>query len=362
MLLKNEEDTLPLKDGARLAVFGKASIDYVKGGGGSGDVSVRYVKNLADGLCEKAAQGRVACFQPLTAFYLADVTKQYAAGVHPGQTVEPELPETLLREARDYTDTALFTICRFSGEGWDRTGRANDGDFYLSPEEERLLKRVTALFPKVIAVINAGGMMDTRWFCGEPAIRAALMAGQGGMEGGPAIADVLCGDVCPSGHLTDTYAVDFDAYPSSAGFSLSQEHVDYEEDIYVGYRYFETVPGAAKKVIYPFGYGLSYTRFGLRTSMLRQEDSLTFTVTVNNIGRCAGREVVQLYASAPQGRLGKPARVLIGFGKTKLLQPGEEQILIIEVPLYAMASYDDDGAVRKSAWLLERGTYRFYYG
>ena len=362
VLLKNEDACLPLAMGTRLAVFGKASIDYVKGGGGSGDVTVSYVRNLVDGLSEKAAQGKVSCFQPLTAFYLADVTAQYAAGRHPGQTVEPELPEQLLADARAYTDTALFTVCRFSGEGWDRTGAPHDGDFYLSPEEERLLDRVTAAFPRVIVILNAGGMMDTCRFRDEPAVKAALLAGQGGMEGAMAIADILVGDVCPSGHLADTYAVDFDAYPSSAGFNESESYVAYEEDIYVGYRYFETVPGAAEKVVYPFGYGLSYTTFGLEAKAERSEAGVAFEVTVTNTGSRAGRQVAQLYASAPQGLLGKPARVLIGFGKTKLLEPGESEILRIDVPLYAFASYDDDGLVQKSAWLLEKGAYRFFCG
>ena len=363
ILLKNEHRLLPFAEGKKLAVFGKAQADYVKGGGGSGDVTVAYVHNLIDGLTEKEAEGRVACFQPLTAYYEREVIKQRAEGKQPGFTVEPELPEQLLQDARAYTDTAIITICRFSGEGWDRTGEAFDGDYFLSREEDAMVQKVVAAFPHVAVVLNAGGMMDTLWFRNDDRIEAALYAGQGGMEGGCAIADILCGDACPSGHLTDTYAVNFAAYPSSAGFAESKDYVAYEDDIYVGYRYFETIPGAAEKVLYPFGYGLSYTCFSLQPAVPQvREDNITVTVTVTNTGDCAGREVVQLYASAPQGKLGKPARVLVAFEKTTTLQPGQSETVQLTFPLYAMASYDDAGKVCKAAYVLEAGEYTLYCG
>ena len=363
VLLKNDGGLLPLGGGQRIAVFGKAQADYVKGGGGSGDVTVAYVRSILDGLEEKEAQGKVRLFAPLSNYYRADVARQYAADRHPGQTVEPALPEDLLMQARAWTDTAMITICRFSGEGYDRTGEAFDGDYFLSREEAALVERVTAAFPRVAVVLNTGGMMDTTWFHHNPRIHAALLAWQAGMEGGMATADVLCGDVCPSGHLNDTFAVDFAAYPSSAGFNESEDYVTYEDDIFVGYRYFETIPGAAEKVCYPFGFGLSYTTFALgEAEICVQDEDIRVTVPVTNTGSVAGREVVQVYCEAPQGKMGKAARVLVGFAKTGLLAPGEAQTVAISFTPYQFASYDDEGRVCASAYVLEKGEYRFHVG
>lgn len=363
VLLKNDASLLPFASGTKLAVFGKACIDYVKGGGGSGDVTVSYIKNVMDGLAEKEAAGKVTCFAPLRDYYAADIAAQFAKGKQPGMTVEPALPAELITAARAYTDTALITICRFSGEGWDRTGTPFDGDYFLSREEQAMVDQVLAAFPRIAVVLNTGGMMDTLWFKDDPRISAALLAWQGGMEGGAAIADLLCGDVCPSGHLADTFAVNFAAYPSSEHFNDSEDYVDYEDDIYVGYRYFHTIPGAAEKVSYPFGYGLSYTTFTTTdTKLINQGKDFTFTATVTNIGNVAGREVVQLYVHAPQGKLGKASRVLVGFAKTKLLQPGEAGVVTIHFDTYCMASYDDLGKVCKSAYVLEQGVYSFYCG
>ena len=363
VLLKNEDGFFPLGRGQKLAVFGKAQADYVKGGGGSGDVTVKYVRSLLEGLQCKEAEEKLRLFAPLSAFYEADVAEQRALGREPGYTVEPAVPETLLREARDFTDTALITLCRYSSEGWDRTGQPFDGDFYLSREEATMVQAVLERFEKVGVILNVGAAMDVCWFRDESRIKAALMAWQGGMEGGLAAADVICGDVCPSGHLADTLAVNFEAYPSSASFAESEDYVEYTDDIYVGYRYFETVPGAADKVVYPFGYGLSYTAFSVEA--LRGEktgDGFTVSAVITNTGCCAGKQVLQVYASAPQGKLGKPARVLVGFAKTGLLAPGEQQELSVRFSPYSFASYDDRGLVCRSAYVLEKGTYAFYAG
>ena len=268
VLLKNEDSLLPLSSGQKLAVFGKAQADYVKGGGGSGDVTCAYVRSILQGLQSKETEGKVRLFAPLSSYYEENVSMQRAEGKAPGFTVEPEVPEKLLEDARTFTDTAMLVICRFSSEGWDRTGIPHDGDFYLSPGEEAMVEAVFGRFEKVIVVLNVGGMVDTGWFKNEPKVRAALLVWQGGMEGGLAAADIICGDVSPSGHLPDTFAVNFDAYPSSAHFNDSQDYVEYTEDIYVGYRYFETIPGAAEKVSYPFGFGLTYTSFSLSESLI----------------------------------------------------------------------------------------------
>ena len=358
VLLKNENEALPLPPGKRIALFGKASADYVKGGGGSGDVTVAWVKNLIDGMEEKEAQGKVGLFAPLNGFYREFVREQYRAGVLPGQAGEPEVPEELMRQARAFTDTAVFSVCRFSGEDWDRS----DSDFYLTQEEAALARRLEETFPCVIAVLNVGGMVDTSWLKGTR-IRAALLAWQGGMAGGPAEADVLCGDENPSGKLADTFASCFEDYPSSPTFHESEDYVAYEEDIYVGYRYFETVPGAAEKVNYCFGYGLSYTEFEIRFLQARQDgDDLLFDACVTNLEKRARRETVMLYVSGPQGRLGRPARELKAFRKTRTLQAGESQRLRLTVSRSSLAAYDDVGAVCESAWVLEEGSYRFYLG
>ena len=363
VLLKNEEGFFPLKKGQKLAVFGKAQADYVKGGGGSGDVTVKYIRSVLEGLQIKEAEGKLGLFAPLSKFYEENVADQRTHGREPGYTVEPEIPTELLSEARKFTDTALITICRYSSEGWDRTGQPFDGDFCLSHEEAAMVQAVLSQFDKVGVVLNVGAALDVCWFNKEEKIKAALMAWQGGMEGGLATADVICGDVCPSGHLADTLAVNFDAYPSSASFADSESYVEYNDDIYVGYRYFETIPGAADKVVYPFGYGLSYTTFitdGLHAE--KAGECFTVRATVTNTGKCAGKQVLQVYASAPQGKLGKAAKVLVGFAKTKLLAPGEKQELAVTFAPYDFASYDDKGLVCRSAYVLEKGTYTFYAG
>ncbi len=399
ILLKNEDDVLPLATGQKVALIGKGCIDYVKGGGGSGDVTVAYTRNLYEGMKEYEKAGKVQVFAGLADFYKKEMAKQYENGAEPGMTVEPEVPEELLFEARAFTDTAIISICRYSGEDWDRKlGKidAGDcllssqqfieksdaifdrGDFYLTGAEETMVEKVKALFPKVIVVLNVGGMVDTSWFAGEEKISSVLLALQGGMEGGLAMADILCGEVCPSGRLTDTYAKDITDYPSTADFHTSIHYAEYTEDVYVGYRYFETIPDAWEKVNYPFGYGLSYTTFDITavdvTRVLDEEDDKELTAEeiaadvicvsadVTNTGNCAGKEVLQLYYGGPQGKLGNPAKQLGGFVKTRELAPGETQRVTIELPVKQMASYDDRGVCAKSAYVLEEGSYHIYLG
>ncbi len=383
VLLKNRGDILPLKKGTRVALFGKAAFDYVKGGGGSGDVTVAYIRNLYEGL--KMQKDVVSIFEPLCDYYRKDVERQYAQGSVPGMTIEPEVPQELLNEAKAYADTAVISICRFSGEGWDRksiidTDNKNmgegeldmavrsskifaNGDFCLSAEEAAMVETVKKNFPRVVVVMNVGGMVDTSWFVREDAIGAVLMAWQGGMEGGLAAAELLAGKGNPSGKLSDTFAQTLEDYPSTGDFHESRDYVNYTEDIYVGYRYFETVPGADQKVNYPFGFGLSYTTF--QTDVLSAEEKdgqVRIQVQITNTGSRDGKEVVQVYFEAPQGRLGKPKRQLIAFAKTRSLRPGESQRLYLSFEIRDMASYDDTGKVRKAAYVLEKGDYFFHVG
>jgi beta-glucosidase len=383
VLLKNRGDILPLKKGTRVALFGKATFDYVKGGGGSGDVTVAYIRNLYEGL--KMQKDVVSIFEPLCDYYRKDVERQYAQGSIPGMTIEPEVPRELLDEAKAYADTAVISICRFSGEGWDRksivdTDNKNmgegerdmavrsskifaNGDFCLSAQEAAMVETVKKNFSKVVVVMNVGGMVDTSWFVREDAIGAVLMAWQGGMEGGLAAAELLVGKGNPSGKLSDTFAQTLEDYPSTGDFHESRDYVNYTEDIYVGYRYFETVPGADQKVNYPFGFGLSYTTF--QTDVLSAEEKegqVRIQVEITNTGSRDGKEVVQVYFEAPQGRLGKPKRQLIAFAKTRSLRPGESQRLYLSFEIRDMASYDDTGKVQKAAYVLEKGDYFFHVG
>jgi len=377
VLLKNN-CILPLKKGSRIAVFGIAQIDYVKGGGGSGNVYCKYVRNIYDGLKVKESEGKVTVFSELSGFY-TDKFKQWHQDdsnktdaddltfypgprkKDPGCVEEPELPADLLQRAADFTDTAIITISRFSGEGWDRSN--SKGDFYLSDGEERLVADVCRCFTKIAVVLNVGGVIDTLWFKNNSKIGAALLAWNGGMEGGLAVADILCGDVNPSGHLTDTFANSFDDYPSSDTYNESDDYVKYYEDIYVGYRYFETIPGAAEKVSYPFGYGLSYTSFKLSDiKACENGEKILVSAVVTNTGNVPGRQVVQVYSSSPMGELGKPAKELRAFKKTSLLEPLQSEKLIMEFDINSMASYDDVGKCAASAYVLEKGDYNIFVG
>ena len=382
VLLKNDNRLLPLTPGGKLCLFGKGTFDYVKGGGGSGDVHCKYIRNLYDAI---AHTGDAAVCEPLADFYRQDVARQYAAGAAPGMTVEPALPDELVAQAREFSDTAIISISRFSGEGWDRSSVEYnaefnpwpdetsmpklasrifpDGDFYLTASEKAMIAQVTAAFPKTVVVLNVGGIVDTGWIKNDSAIGAALLAWQGGMEGGLAAANILFGRVSPSGKLPDTFAGHLEDYPSTEHFHDSVEYVDYYEDIYVGYRYFETIPGKKDAVVYPFGYGLSYTDFSITEEKSWVKDgTVHIQVQVRNTGTRPGKEVVQVYCSAPQGKLGKAKVSLVAFQKTKLLAPGESQSLTLSFRRNDLASYDDLGLIAKSAYVLEKGTYCFHMG
>ncbi len=381
VLLKNNGNLLPLAPDARVALFGKGSFDYVKGGGGSGDVTVAYVKNLYAGLKEEG----ISLYEPLSDFYRDYVERRYEAGDVPGLMAEPELPQSLVDSARGNADVAVIVLSRFSGEGWDREPvfyqepdypwpdelsmprKAKDifprGDYYLTEEERAMVNQVCAAFDKVAVVLNVGGVVDVSWFCEDDRISSALLAWQGGMEGGGAIAALLTGEANPCGKLPDTFARDLSDYPSTARFHDSPHYVEYTEDIYVGYRYFETLPGAAERVCYPFGYGLSYTSFALETAGTGAENGrIRVDVRVTNTGNCPGKEVVQLYYSAPWGLLQKPRRCLAAFQKTALLEPGESETVKLSFAIADMASFDDLGKIAPSAWVLEKGRYALYMG
>lgn len=384
VLLKNKDEVLPLQKGAKIALFGKACVDYVRGGGGSGAVTVAYERNLYEGLKIKEQEGKVEIFEPLVDYYKEQVKAQYAQGIDPGMTEETEVPAELLQKAKAFADVAIVTICRFSGEGWDRKASVEpnealwagerilaerqalvfpDSDYCLTTKEKEMIAAVKANFKRIVVVINSGGVIETKWIKEEDAISSALFMWQGGIEGGLAAADLLVGDQNPSGKLVDTFAEQLEDYPSSYNFHDSKDYVEYTDDIYIGYRYFETIPGVAGKVVYPFGYGLSYTEFKMEAKAFAvTNDAVSVKVQVTNTGKVAGKEVAMLYFSAPQGSLGKPAKQLGAFAKTAVIAPGETTEITLTIRIQDMASYDDTGKVKQSAWILEKGTYEFYLG
>ena len=390
VLLKNNDNALPLKKGEKVALFGKATIEYIKGGGGSGDVFCAYTHNIYDGFAQKEKEGKISVYMPTVDFYKEyvkeeskkiptrpeiekiwdkvnamdfcqkkdDIIYETYASMH---VVEAEASDELINTAAENADTAIITLSRFSAEGVDR--RAISGDYYLSDAEKSLIDRVSAAFKKTIVVLNSGGVVDCEHFAENDKVQGILCGWQGGMEGGMAVADILCGDVNPSGKLGDTIPKSYDYYENGKIFQTGYEHLDYEDDIYVGYRYFETIPGAAEKVRYPFGFGLSYTNFDMSGYFCGEsEGKIVAVVTVKNVGDVPGKEVVQLYYSAPQGKLGKPSKELAAFAKTKSLAPGESQTVALSFDINDMASFDDLGKIQKSAFVLEKGTYKFSIG
>lgn len=356
VLLKNDDGLLPIKRRSRIALFGKASIDYVKGGGGSGDVTVKYVHNLCDGMEEKEEEKKVEIYAPLSFFYRENVEAQYKSGVRCGQAIEPEIPDKLLNGAKEFADIAIISICRYSTEGIDR---GEENDFYLTGAEKKMIDTVTSNFENCVLVLNVGGMVDSSYFIDNDRIKSVLLAWQAGMEGGKAEADILCGDITPSGKLTDTFAKTFSDYPSSYNFNESEDYAEYTDDIFVGYRYFETVPNAKESVNYAFGYGLSYTEFKIDTvSANASRGKIYLTVCVTNTGEYKGKEVVQVYSSSPKGKLDKPRMELRAFSKTKILEPKEKCLLLLSFEISNMASYDE----KTASYVLENGDYTVFVG
>ncbi|MBO5725722.1 MAG: glycoside hydrolase family 3 C-terminal domain-containing protein, partial [Clostridia bacterium] len=254
-----------------------------------------------------------------------------------------------------------IVISRVSGEGGDR--KAEKGDYYLSDTEVNMINNVSLAFKKTVIVLNLGAVLDCSLIANNDKIDAILCGWMPGSEGGRALSDLLVGDKNPSGKTTDTFAVSYDAYPGAAEFKKHEQKLDYIEDIYVGYRYFETIAGKKDDVIYPFGFGLSYTTFDVKFGEVKIDgESITLTATVKNTGDIAGKEVVQVYTSAPQGVLGKPAKVLTAFAKTRLLEPGDSETVTLNFNLNFVASYDDLGKIQKSAYILEKGEYNVYLG
>lgn len=361
VMLKNENNALPLDTDKEVAVFGRIQFHYYKSGTGSGGmVNVTKVVNILDGLIDNGVKVNEKL---LDTYRKWDKENPFDLGEgwggEPWSQKEMPLDEGFVKETAKSCETAIVIIGRTAGEEQDN--RLEAGSYLLSDDEIEMLTVVRENFKKVVLLLNVGNIIDMTDI-NRIAPDAVLYVWQGGMTGGNGTADVLTGKVSPSGKLPDTIAYKASDYPSDAYFGREKNRDIYAEDIYVGYRYFETF--AKEKVLYPFGFGLSYTEFEIKTEKAEiTEGAVKLSVLVKNIGSYKGKEVIEVYCEAPQGKLGKAARVLCGFEKTRELVPQEEQVVEIAVDISKLASYDDSGVTgNKSCYVLEAGEYKFYVG
>jgi beta-glucosidase len=388
VLLENKYNALPLSPSIKnVAVFGTTSYEFIAGGTGSGDVNEAYTVSLLEGLKNAGLSADTKLAETYTE-YIKDTRakagppKNFFAAMMGGKEPVAEMPlsEALASSSASASEVALITIGRNSGEGSDR--EAVEGDFYLTKSEFDLIKNVSDAFhasgKKVIVVLNIGGVIETASWSSIP--DAVVCAWQPGQEAGNSVADILTGKVNPSGKLAVTFPVIYKDVPSAnnfpgtaietekkddaadlSGFSFMRRvpwEVVYEDDIYVGYRYYNTfdVP-----VAYEFGYGLSYTDFeydNLNLSNSDFQDEITVNVDVKNSGDVSGREVVQIYLKAPGSGVNKPAYTLVDFGKTKMLNPGESQTLSFAIDLQDLCSFDETA----SSWVADAGKYEVLVG
>jgi beta-glucosidase len=356
VLLKNQANVLPMARVKSVAAFGNTTYNTIPGGTGSGEVNKAYVVSVYQGLQNAGYQvdaGVKNAYDQFAQNYRKQMQQQSRR-----YYAEPEMPVTdsLLNVTAAHNDIALVTIGRNAGEGHDRNLENN---YMLTAEEQQQFKEIADAFhakgKKVIAVLNIGGVIDMKGW--QDNADAILLAWQPGQEAGNAIADVLSGKVDPSGKLATTFPVNYADVPSSKNFpgtpANKPERVLYEEGIYVGYRYYDSFN---IKPMYEFGYGLSYTDFtlsGLKLSSKMLNGVITATVNVKNNGRVSGKEVVQIYITAPAKTIDKPEQELKAFAKTRLLQPGESQTLVFTIRAADLASYHTDS----SSWITDAGRY-----
>lgn len=361
VLLENN-GVLPLKKGTRVSLFGRVQYNWFYTGYGSGgDVNRPYAVNLIEGVrnCENLVLN-----EELAAKYekwcSENIINDSIWGMWPRFYPEMPVDDITVSSARNNSDCAVFVIGRSAGE--DRENVPEKGSYYITDEEKNLLDTVTAHFESVVVLLNIGSIIDMSWLRRyDGKISAVMIVWQGGMESGNAAADLLCGKVNPSGRLTSTVADSFSSYPSSNHFG-GKDYNYYWEDIYVGYRYFESFNKDA--VLYPFGYGLSYTSFDICCKAVNSSESgFKFDISVKNTGSLSGRCCYQLYLEKPVGRLGNPSRGLVAFGKSSALEGGQTAASEAYVSLYQLASYDESGKTgNRSAYVIEEGEYNFYLG
>lgn len=360
VLLKNDNGVLPLNKGTKVALFGRIQNNYYKSGTGSGGlVRTDHIVTIPDGLKKSGLKLN----EKLRSVY-EKWEKENPVDVgafsfnEPWARDEMPLDAEFVYEIEKESEAAIVIIGRTAGEAADNANIR--GSYLLGDVEEDMLKKVTQAFKKVIVLLNVGNTINMGWV--EKYDPSAVMyIWQGGQEGGDAVADLIVGNVTPSGKLTDTIAKNYEDCPYYSHFGDENKNT-YVEDIYVGYRYFNTF--AKDKICYPFGFGLSYTSFNLYDfKSTIDENNITVTLKVKNTGNYSGKEVVQVYYSAPQGVLGKPLTQLAAFKKTSLLKPEEIEELSISFSIDEMASYDDTGATgNKNCYVLEKGNYNIFVG
>ncbi|MEP6613541.1 MAG: glycoside hydrolase family 3 C-terminal domain-containing protein [Mucilaginibacter sp.] len=363
VLLKNDGDVLPLSVNKRVAVFGNTSYAPIAGGTGSGDVNKAYSVSLAEGfntMGYKVQEALAKAYKDYITDAKSKQPKQQNFFMLPPPIPEFDPADLILKEA-DGADEAVITIGRNAGEGRDRK---LENDYYLTVAEKALIASVSKAFhdkgKKVVVVLNIGGVIEVASWRDQ--VDAILLAWQPGLEGGNAIADIVSGKVNPSGHLATTFAMDYKDEPTAKTFpgnpEAKPEQVTYDEGVYVGYRYFDTYK---VKPAYEFGYGLSYTKFKLSDIAVSAPDfkgKVTVKVTVTNKGNVAGKQVIQLYVSAPTKNIDKPEQELKAFAKTGLLAPGQSQFLVFTLHAGDLASF----YTAKSAWIADAGEYKVKIG
>ena len=377
VLLKNQDNTLPISNDVKIAVFGVSSYDFMAGGTGSGDVNKAYTVDMMEGLrnagfaCEKEIEELYRSYVDYQSKYLRTLRdyQWYEGAPRPDEMV---INKSYAKKWAGKTDVAILTLGRQAGEGDDRTVES----FSLTDNERQTLDNLCEAYhlagKKVIVILNVGSSIETASWKSQP--DAILCAWQTGQEGGNSVADILTGKANPSGKLTQTFPVSIFDVPASRDFPLYDRdfnqvdtymgkpsnkkdvgYCNYEDGIYVGYRYFET---AQAEVSYPFGFGLSYTTFAYSKPTVRAtKDGFEASITVSNTGNVAGKEVVQLYVTAPNGQVAKPALELKAFDKTRELKPGESQTIQMKVSNYDLASFIES----ESAWIADAGRYQIKF-
>ena len=379
LVLLENNGILPFKGIRKVALYGTGSYDFIAGGTGSGNVNKAYVRNIAEGLRANGLEvdGDIEdWYRQHIGFQRTTLRNNSSSSILLGDPVIPEMSisRALIERKMAATDIAVLTICRNAGEGGDR--RAVDGDWTLTGAEREMLQTLADVYHAAgkpfVVVLNIGGVIETASWKHIP--DAVLLAWTPGQEGGYAVADVLCGAAYPSGKLPMTFPVRYFDIPSSLNFPYNYagggrsfnnnarqtpnvDYTEYKEGIWVGYRYFQTT---GKEVSYPFGYGLGYTTFSYSKPVVKVEKdgSVTASVTVTNTGSAAGKEAVQLYISAPDGGLVKPAYELKAFAKTRELKPGASETLTMKVDAYTLASFNE----ATSAWETAAGSYTARFG